>query len=391
MNELRIEIFDSFEGAEAHWRAYEALCDHFVFQTFDWTAQWFADIGQHRRINIFLVDVRDQDGAPLAFLPLGTEWGLFAQALVWLGGDITDYLGPLLTADGARRLRGDDLEQLWIHLQKRSGAAYADLSRQPTVIGDLENPFAAAGRLANSQPALNTALEGEWSTYYAVRRGKKTRHNDRRKRRKLEAMGSLTFEVAETSAEIEKQVSAMLEQKDRYIQKLGKINSLRQQGHPEFLSRLARNEISGFQTLLCALKLDDEILAVQWGIAHRRRFFSIIASYDDGPYSRYSTGDMLLHELLAWCFDNDVEIVDFTCGEEAYKRAWCDRSLELQDRLLPMTSWGYVCVTIRLATNALRRHASSSPTLRGAVSLLRRLGRNGPLSSSSPHQLAKPT
>lgn len=386
MSELSIDIFDSFQSAETRWRDYEALSDHYVYQTFDWTTHWYADIGRHREIALSLVDVRDRDGTPLAFLPLGMEKRLFAQALIWLGGDVSDYHGPILTPEGLGRLNGDTLDQLWTDLHQRSGAAYADFHRQPTVIGDRSNPFCAMGQLAQSQSALSATLTDDWATYYSAKRSKKTRHNDRRKRRKLEAMGALRFEIATTSEDIDRQVSAMLVQKDRYVARLGQTNSLRQRGHDDFLKRLAQNETAGFRTVLCALKLDDDILAAQWGVVHDRRLYSIIASYSDGPHSRYSTGDMLLHELLAWCFDNDVDIVDFTCGDEAYKRAWCDQSLELQDRLLPITSLGHACVALKLMAGAVRRKAKSSPTLRSTVALFRRLAGNGPIFTSSPHR-----
>lgn len=206
-------------------------------------------------------------------------------------------------------------------------------------------------------------------------------------------MGALSFVIATTPEEIDAQITAMLEQKDRYVTRLGQINSLRQHGHDDFLKQLTTSQTMDQKTILCALKLDDDIAAVQWGIVHRRRLYSIIASYDDGPLSRLSTGDILLRELLAWCFSNDVDVVDFTCGAELYKRAWCDQSLDLQDRLLPLTPLGHVAVATKLLMTKIRQMARSSPALRGAVAGLRSRTRNrghAPSSASSDISARRP-
>lgn len=385
MSAIQVEIFDRFEDAETRWRHYQERYDHYVYQTFDWISHWQEHIGRHRDISPRLVDVRGIDGTPLAFLPLGVEKRKLGSALIWLGGDIADYHGPILAPEGAKSLDARALDHLWAALRREKPApAFADFNRQPVMIGGSINPFAMVGRLAEAKLALSTELTSDWPSYYAAKRGKKTRHNDRRKRRRLEGMGTLSFVIATTPVDIDAQITVMLEQKNRYVTRLGQTNSLQQQGHANFLKQLTASRTADQATILCALKLDDDILAVQWGIVvHRRRLYSIIASYDDGPLSRLSTGDLLLRELLAWCFDNDVDVVDFTCGDEPYKHAWCDQSLNLQDRLLPLSPFGHVAVGAKLCVAKIRRWARSSPTLRSAVTGLRSRAGSGASASSS--------
>ncbi|MEM7041316.1 MAG: GNAT family N-acetyltransferase [Pseudomonadota bacterium] len=392
---MQTNISESFREAEAAWRDYESLQDHYLYQTFDWLACWYETIGRHRSLKPCLVDVRDHEGSPLAFLPLALEKRLLGTALIWLGGDITDYHGPLLTAEGSAALDDRAITYLFKALRKRfPSILYADFRRQPAVIGGFDNPFFKMGKVIRSEAALAATLDGDWPSYYAAKRSKKTRHNDRRKRRKLENLGTLAFVVAATPDEIDAQVAAMLMQKDSYVARLGQINSLLQRGHGEFLKRIAGGQAMVGRPLLCALKLDDQILAVQWGVLHRRRFYSIVASYDDGAFSRFSTGDILLRELLARCFEDDVEILDFTCGDEPYKLAWCDQSLELEDRSLPLSAAGRVIVGANLAMASIRHHARSLRTLRDAVAAVRGWTRRGILrrpaaSASSPARHAE--
>ncbi len=389
MSPIHVEIFERFEDAEPRWRHYQGRFDHYVYQTFEWISHWHEHIGGRRGISLCLVDIRDVDDTPLAFLPLGIEKRKLGAALIWLGGDIADYHGPILTPEGAKDLDAEALDHLWAALRRVTPAlAFADFHRQPAMIGALINPFAAVGRPAETKLALSTELTKDWASYYAAKRGKKTRHNDRRKRRKLEGMGTLSFVIATTHDEIDAQIKVMLEQKDRYVTRLGQTNILQQRGHADFLKQLTVSRSADQSAILCALKLDDDILAVQWGLVHRRRLYSIIASYDDGPLSRLSTGDILLRELLAWCFDNEVDVVDFTCGDEPYKLAWCDQSLDLQDRLLPLSPFGHAAVITKLFATRIRHWARSSPALRSAVAGLRNRTRSG--NSASPSITSAP-
>ncbi len=391
MSPIRVEVFERFEDAEPRWRHYQGRFDHYVYQTFDWISHWHEHIGGRRGISVCLVDIRGVDDTPLAFLPLGIEKRWLGSALIWLGGDIADYHGPILTPEGSVALDTKALDHLWAILRREiPSLTHADFKRQPAKIGGLVNPFAKVGRKAEEQLALSTKLTEDWTRYYAAKRGKKTRHNDRRKRRRLESMGTLSFAIASTPEEIDTQVTAMLEQKNRYVMRLGQTNNLLQRGQADFLKQLTMSRTIDQTTILCALNLDDDILAVQWGIVHRGRLYSIIASYDDGPLSRLSTGDILLRELLAWCFDNEVDVVDFTCGDEPYKLAWCDQSLDLQDRLLPLSPFGHAAVITKLFATRIRHWAGSSPALRSAVAGLRNRTRSGN-SAFSLHYLSPPT
>ena len=222
------------------------------------------------------------------------------------------------------------------------------------MVGNQVNHFHQLSAVEKRPSAHNTCLFGDWPDYYKSKRGKKTRHNDRRKRKKLEAIGRLEVLFAGTTDDIDRLVTAMLHQKRDYARNLRKTNVLEQPGYHDFLCERAEAGLDDGTTVLCGIELNGEILAVQWGAVHRRRLYSIVASYDSGSLSNLSPGEILLHELFRWCFENGIETFDFTFGDEPYKQAWCENRMVLYHGLIPATAWGLVPVGTLKSTIKLK-------------------------------------
>ena len=342
--EPTFRIFEAFEEAETLWRAIEDAGDAYIYQTYDWLLSWHRLVGAKERSELCLTAVLDDAGQPLLFLPLAIERRRLWSVLTWLGSPFSDYNAPLLAPDAALRLeRVGGVARIWRLLKKRLPAFdYADFERLPADIGGQSNPLSQLASIGNAYTAYNTRLSGDWPTYYAGKRSKKTRHNDRRKRRKLESQGQLQFEIPRTSEEIDLMVSAMLRQKRAYVNALRKKNILDEPGYHAFLCSRAEEGLKTGETILCGLTLDQKILAVQWGAIRDKRLYSIIASYDYGEHSSLSPGEILLHELFGWCFDQGIDVFDFTFGDEPYKRAWCEQTLDLCRSVMPASAWGHL-------------------------------------------------
>lgn len=347
MTQIRVQVFEAFEDAELTWRAFEETGDVYVFQTFDWLASWYRLVGAQCGVNPCIVALMDGDGRSLMLMPLAIEERGMCRVLTWLGGAISDYHAPLLVDDGATWVKQMGVETIWRALcRELPHFDYADFQRQPEQIGNQANPLRRLAAIKCSHSAHNTRLSGDWPSYYASKRSRKTRHNDRRKRKKLESHGRLDFLIAKTTEEIDRLVTAMSQQKSDYATAIGKNNALAEPGYDDFLRERAQAGLTDGTTVLCGIELNQEILAVQWGAVHRGRLYSVVASYDNGALRSLSPGELLLHELLGWCFDHNIETFDFTYGDEPYKQAWCENTMDLYRSLIPVTTWGmiYVCL-----------------------------------------------
>ena len=342
LSQPNVHIFTSFDDAEQLWRRLETAGDAYVYQTYDWLKEWHQLVGANREIELCFAGVIDDDDEPLMFLPLAIERHRLWKVLTWLGASFSDYNSPILAPNAAARLeRIGDMQDIWRMLRQRLPRFdYAHFERLPASIGGQTNPMAHLNSIEHSHAAHSTRLIGDWQSYYTGKRGKRTRHNDRRKRRKLENQGHLEFVIARTPADVSLLVPAMLRQKRAYVRALGKRSVLDEPGYDAFLRTRAEDGLTTGETMLCGLKLGEDILAVQWGAVYGKRLYSIIASYDDGEHSSLSPGEVLLHELFGWCFDQGIEVFDFTYGDEPYKQAWCEETLPLYQSLMPASPWG---------------------------------------------------
>lgn len=337
-------LFAGLDEAEDLWRQVEGEADLHVYQTFDWLKDWYELIGKPNGVEPCLIAVHDERQRPLMLLPLAVERQGLWRRLVWMGADFFDYHAPILMPDAERRSL--NFCDIWAVVEaKLPRVDYADFQRQPEIIGDQANPMLGGQGTPCTHGAHYTNLVGEWPSYYASKRGKRTRHNDRRKRKKLQNEGNVGFVVAKSEDDIDRLLGALITQKRAYADARGERCLITQSGYPAFLRRLAERGIEDGSLLLCGLDLDGEILAAQWGAVHQKRLYSIVSSYSRGKHGKLSAGDMLLHDMMRWCFDNGIDCFDFTYGDESYKEAWCEHRIMLYRTAIPLTVRGavYVC------------------------------------------------
>jgi CelD/BcsL family acetyltransferase involved in cellulose biosynthesis len=374
MSSFDIRIFHHLDEVAPVWRRAEAVADLFVYQRFDWLEDWFRLVGAAAGVQPCIVLVNDEHRQPLMLLPLAIERRLLGKALVWLGAEFFDYHAPVLMPGALGKLDDIGIERIWRAIAATlRGADYADFARQPAAIGGQANPLIKLRALPYMERAHHTELTDGWSAYYTSKRGRRTRHNDRRKRKKLEKEGQLDFIVADKAEDIDRLISAMVRQKRAYARAIGKTNLLEQAGYEAFLREKALQGLDDGSIVVCGLSLNGAILAAQWGAVHRRRLYSVVASYDDGPFSKLSPGEFLLHDLMSWCFDENIDVFDFTYGDEPYKRAWCEHQTPLYRSLLPLSAWGWLLTSATRCILHGREEAKRATWLRKANAHLQTL------------------
>jgi len=235
-----IEVFDRLEDIEVIWREVTAKANLHIYQEFDWIAEWYRLIGKPKGIKPCPTLVRGDDGQPLMLLPLAIERHGSWKRLVWMGAEFFDYHAPILMPEATDKLLSMGMNTFCRALSKAlRGVDYVDFQRQPATIGDQTNPLIGLQGIPCTQGAHRTELFGEWATYYQSKRGSRTRHNDRRKRKKLAKQGDLRTVFAETSEDIERLIGAMIRQKQAYADALGERCLISRPGYEDFLRGLA--------------------------------------------------------------------------------------------------------------------------------------------------------
>lgn len=325
-----LRVFSTFRAAEEAWRYFEQDADHYVFQSFDWLSTWYEFIGVHLNIRLCLVLVENSDGSPLMFLPLGIEsrWGI--RRLVWLGAINADYRAPLLSRTHGRELTPTVFGSIWAELKKALPNFDAiHLEFQPEFIQNQDNPFTNLQVRPHLFSAHYAQLSESWDVFYTERLGAKSRATERRKERRLRNHGDLSLIDVGTHEEVERLIDEMIIQKSLYYVQVGASNIFHKNGYREFYREMVLRFSSQGLIQLSALKLNGEPLAVHWGARQGGRFYYLMPSYTDGPYKKYSPGNILLNWLIERSIEAGDRVFDFTVGDESYKARWSNENMKL--------------------------------------------------------------
>jgi len=95
-----------------------------------------------------------------------------------------------------------------------------------------------------------------------------------------------------------------------------------QEPFPEFMPGLMKMAASRGALRLGLAYLDNKAIAAQvWLVADKTAYIFKLA-YDE-DYKQYSAGSILTTKLMEYAIDIDkVEVVDYLCGDDAYKKDW---------------------------------------------------------------------
>jgi CelD/BcsL family acetyltransferase involved in cellulose biosynthesis len=322
-----------------------------VFQCADVLKVWLDTIGVARGVDPHFVVVSDERGERGFALALGIERRYGVRVLTFLDGGVSDYNAPVVFANASAGCP-------WSlpHLIERLRGVLPPFDlvmfeKMPADVLDRVNPLVQTDMEKHVPSGHTTMLPGSWAEFAATRLPR--RADARRKRRKLEAMGKLTFVVADDAPSRERLLEAMIRQKtQRYIETRG-WDGFDRPGYRTYFRRMTERLGSSGTVHACALQLDDKVIAAHWGLVAGARFYSLMPSFD-AEWSRFSPGRLLLEELIAWSYAHGITCFDFGIGDESYKFEFRDAVLPLFRAVIPVTLAGSACVFALNRKNDLR-------------------------------------
>jgi CelD/BcsL family acetyltransferase involved in cellulose biosynthesis len=373
---LKISVFNSFEAVRDVWLRFEREADAFAFQTYRWLYNWYEFVGAKSDMGLCITLVETPDGAPIMLLPLAVERRGLVWRLVWLGGRVTDYRGPLLAKNLAAFVDANAFPAVWRQIRER--LPHHDvvvLESQPEFIGSQRNPFSYLPHAPHVTNAYSTALAPTLEAFLKSKHGGRWVRDQRRKERRLGDHGQIAFRVAANTQDVGRMLPVMMAQKSEAYRELGVRDLFVEPGCREFFEHMSRQHVRDGFVHLSALTVDNRIQATHWGLVHRGRFYFLLPAYARDPLARFSPGNVMLRRLFEWCIAHDVETFDLTIGDEAYKDEWCDRELKMFDCIEADTPRGWAYATWLRLTRAGKRWILRSPLRRPARSLRLWLGR----------------
>ncbi|MEA2934388.1 MAG: hypothetical protein QOD74_1034 [Variibacter sp.] len=368
---LQLSVYHELTDFETEWRAFEQTADCTVFQTFDWLHAWQTNIGIKTNTLPAIVSARGSDGQLLFILPLAIRARGMVRELRFLGGSLCDYNGPLL-APAFTSVAGPTFGRVWsdICALLQSDARFAHdlvvLDKMPEMVGSQPNPFLQLPTALNPSGAYAMTLSSDWDTLYAAKRSSATRRRDRTKRKRLAESGDVQFVAPSSPAERAALLDTLMQQKSRAFVRMGVPNIFAPPGHREFYFDAVNR--AGFQAHVSSLNVGDVCVAANLGLVFSGRYYHVLASYDDGPLSKFGPGAAHLHELMRYASENGCDTFDFTIGDEGYKRDWSDQILILHDHVSAASRKGAAVAGVASTARKIKRGVKQNPFLWKAVS-----------------------
>jgi CelD/BcsL family acetyltransferase involved in cellulose biosynthesis len=316
---------------------------------------------------LFLAGFEGEACRILMPLAISRRHGL--RRLEWLGQAVADYNLPLCDPDFFRDLSNDDVRALWREAARLAGGADVVLARkQPVTVAGVANPFAAVASDFESDRAHQRHLLRPWAEIEAEMATAKSRRRLREKFRAMEKLGDCAIRQASDPAEIRRCAEILMDWKCDQLAGTGATNPFADDNYRAFFLSICERGVAELHgiflkgepvALTCLLVDPDGTTLYQTGF--------------DPSYGRYSAGRTLNATLIKHAAERGARFFDFGYGDEDYKNAICDNSVELTFSVLPLTPRGAFAALPLRAALAARRIVKRNDRLRRAALFLNRL------------------
>jgi hypothetical protein len=323
---LRLDSFDDFAKLP---KSYCDLIDACA-PTFDQTDIWYRTFAEHlldADSRLLLIGVSDESGRALGLLPLrqrNQRLGPFSvPTLESLTNYYTACFAPLIAADV-------DAEAISRELVGAIAARRNEWSRLDITPIAPDHPFfkacdALRTRGCRVEPYFrfgNHYLEvaGRDFASYLEWMPSRMRSTLKRKSKKLLSRPDVRLEIVTAPADVD---AAM----DGY-ERVYSCSWKHEEPHKDFIRAIARRFAERGWLRLGVARVGDEVAAAQIWYCFRGTASIFKLAYDP-KYTELSVGSVLTMHLMRHAHDVDkVAVVDYLCGDDAYKKDWMSHRRE---------------------------------------------------------------
>ncbi|CAH1649828.1 GNAT family N-acetyltransferase [Hyphomicrobiales bacterium] len=347
------------------WRGFEATALLTPYQAYGWVRPFVETVGAAQGGEFRYAILRDAEGAPCALLPLVVSRRRGARFAELIGGKHANYHMGLYAPDFAAGLDAALAQQMLAEV----GAAIGGLDalvfvNQPTSWQGVSNPAALLSSGPSPSRAYKLALiAGDGEATLKRSMSSHARKKLRNKHSRFKEFGASTLNRARTPAEIERVLTAFLEQKTERFRAMGVPDPFAEPAVRAFLSQAAAGRDGTPPIIeLYALDMAGECVATYVGATQGERFSGMATSFAmNSPTVRTSPGELLLADLIRLKSSEGLAALDLGVGEARYKTTFCDDHDDLVDTFLPLTFKGRLFVAAARGQRGLKRRIKSSP------------------------------
>ncbi|MEJ5018436.1 GNAT family N-acetyltransferase [Ochrobactrum vermis] len=352
-NDFDIRVYSSTEQLSADWPDADDKTGSafFVFQARSFLKAWEASYGQKSGVQLCLSEVRLHDGTPLLFLPLAITRVYGSRVLSFIDEGVSDYNGPVIFPAAAQLSHNTATRIFEAVAAAVPSHDLMALNKIPERVEGLANPlWQITNRPSNaSAHAISLARPMD-----EIERSVQSIRNIKKRDRTLQQMGEHRFFVAQTEAERRVLLGAMLRQKQRRFEETMVPGF---DAHPEkqrFFEE-ATEQLAQYNALhLSALAIGETVLATMWSVVRNGHYCAMITTFENGKWSRFSPGKVLILRLLNELKTDGYMSFDLGFGDEPWKVGLCDQTTPLRDYIRSVTFRGRMSLILAHSLERLR-------------------------------------
>jgi len=266
-----------------------------------------------------IVTVRDRPSGALAMvLPLLRVRRGPIRTVEFADLRVSDYLAPVCTAAVFSDLLSD--ESACRDIRRLVGPF--DLLRMPKLPDGripIENLLGAPRRVAMETNAYSSILFAPFEQWRANALERSYQKELAKKWRQLQKKGAVSFSCCPDHASIADALAVMKQLRGPRFQAQGDGDLLQRQEYFDFYSEVANKGLGSFVRLY-AMKMDDNVIAAVLGLHHGDSLLVIMSAFDIAGYKNQSLGALTFEQVAKDCIERGDRILDFTIGDESYKR-----------------------------------------------------------------------
>ena len=299
-----------------------------------WVNNWWKNIGKNEYNEIKYLNFINDENYKL-IVPLVTREIFGLKIIEIAGGKVSDYLSPIFH----KKLKLSRMDLIFIKEEIFKNFKNIDLIffRKQKQYESTQNPI-----LLLDKPimGLHKSYSIKFDSFIQNKKIKKIYNDNKRQLKRLNTMGEVSFvEAKDDNQKISILENMIFQKEDRY-KKTNVWNMFGISYYKNFYYDLIRSNFNFLKIHISAVKVGNNFISTHLGFFDNETYYYLMPSFDNVNYKSYSGGNILLENLIKFAESKNINVFDFTIGNESYKQKWTNETNELFDVVLSNSIYG---------------------------------------------------
>ena len=296
-----------------------------VFQMPEWIQTVVNTRRNYEKLKIIFI----YDNKEIIFVaPLCINSIYGCKELCWISSDIIDYNSVIISK--SFNFKDIDFQEIWKKI-------IDDLCHQcdliffnkiPEFIQFKINPLINSDYKCYQKSYQLNLNNFDYDTFYNQTNNNKSKQTDRRKEKKLCEKNDLEYFYIDINLENFYLVEELINEKMSFYKK-SKIKTFNDKDLINQYRQLIIGISGDIKFCLSILKKDGKKISSIFGLIFNEIYYYLVPFTHDTEFKKYSPGKFHIINLIKWVKNNNIKTIDFTAGDEIYKKKWSNHNFNM--------------------------------------------------------------